>query len=133
MGNTHLTGLVVGDVAMVQNATFSATAEAVNARTVTIQLVDGAGDNINYKAAVNVFLATSASDLTVAAAPSAGTAIGAKGTIIKEHTAEVFMAVTTDVAGAVELTLTEVTAKNFFVAVVLPGGKIVVSSAIAFA
>lgn len=137
MGTTNYPGgLAVGSqgtvLSQIPTATIAAGAEAANVRRVTVQLKDENGANVAAKTAVEIWLAISQANVNVAAVPDGGFAVGTKGTIVKELVADQLALCVTDATGALEVDITESTAKSFFVAVKLPNGTIVVSTAIAF-
>ncbi len=111
--------------------TFTLGAEIGDARIVTIQLKDLNGANLAAKAKATVWVSDTAGGAPSAAAPDGGSAISA-GTLLKEHTAEVLLDAISTAAGVIGLTITESTAKSFFVNVAV-GNVVVSSAAVAFA
>lgn len=115
----------------VASATVTLTAEAANARTATVQLKSNQVRNLTALASVYAWLSDAAGGGLAAAAPSGGVAAGAAGAIHALVAGKSFMLVT-DVTGAVELVITEATAKTFYLNVLLPSGE-VSTTAVAFA
>jgi len=126
-------GISVDGYAMPTNATISVGTEGTNAISVTIQLVDGNGDNLTAIAGFSWYLSgDSAGAGIVGTAPNGGTAIGASGKIA-ELVAEKAGYLLTDATGKAIITLTDSTTPTFYLVVILPIGKVVISSAITFA
>ncbi len=126
-------GISVDGYAMPTNATISVGTEGTNAISVTIQLVDGNGDNLTAIAGFSWYLSgDSAGAGIVGTAPNDGTAIGASGKIA-ELVAEKAGYLLTDATGKAIITLTDSTTPTFYLVVILPIGKVVISSAITFA
>lgn len=116
----------------VDDVTFTFTAEAANARTVTIQ-AKGRGGNIAFPAVLDVFLSDVATGFGLAAvAPTGGVAIGASGAILNAKVAGKWLECQTTVAGLLALAVTEAGVKTFYVCVLLPDGSVKVSGALAF-
>lgn len=107
----------------------SATAEAANARTVTVQarapaLRTGEVQAITRAVPLRVWLSDAATGIGVAAsAPSGGVAIGTKGAVLAAVVAGKVLDCVTDATGALELVVTEATGKTFHVCVGLPDGS----------
>ena len=89
------------------------------------------GADIAYRAALPWYLSADANGDTISAAPDSGIAIGTDGLLI-EWTANVSGLVISESDGDIDVTLTESTAKSFYLVLVLPGGKLAVSGAITF-
>lgn len=118
-----------------QVAGFASPADAtitVATNTATIQLLDGAGNALATAAGVQWYLSDDAdgSSLT-AAAPSGGIAIGTDGLLI-EQTANTSGLLITESDGTADVALTEAGAATWYLVVVLPSGKLVVSDGIVF-
>lgn len=123
----------IGDLKnVVASASFTIGAEGTNAINVAIQLKDWNGADIAYRAALPWYLSADANGDTISAAPDSGIAIGTDGLLI-EWTANVSGLVISESDGDIDVTLTESTAKSFYLVLVLPGGKLAVSGAITFA
>lgn len=115
----------------VDEVTISAAAEASNARAVTIT-AKARGRAITSAAPLRVYLSDVSTGLDIAAsAPSGGIAIGASGKIQVVAVAGKVLDCLTSAAGVLILTVTESTAKTFYVCVQLPDGTIT-KSALAF-
>jgi hypothetical protein len=108
-------------------------AEAANAINVGIQLKDAAGANLAVRASVRAYLSDDANgDSIVAAAPSAGVAIGADGLLIPMVANKAFN-LTSEANGHIDITISEAGVKQLFLILVMPDGRLVPSAAIAFA
>lgn len=126
-------GLSVAGFASPANATITVGSEDTNAINVAVQLLDGNGDNLATAAGVQWYLSDDAdgSSLT-AAAPDGGAAIGTDGLLI-EQTANTSGLLVTESDGAADVALTEAGAATWYLVLVLPSGRVVVSGAITFA
>lgn len=125
MGRPHF-GVDVND------ASFTVGDEDADAINVAVQLQVG-GSDADQRTAVMCYLSSDSAGDSVAAAPDGGAAIGTDGSIIKEHTAELVFSVVSEADGEFDITITESTAKTFFLNVILPSGRVVTSPAITFA
>lgn len=116
----------------VEDVAFTIGAEASNAINVAIQL-KADGKDLDYRAAVWAYLSTDANgDNVTASAPSGGFAIGTDGVAI-EAVADKLALLISEADGDIDITITESTAKTFYLVVVLPDGSLKVSNAITFA
>lgn len=112
---------------------FTIGSEAANAINVAIQLTDRKnGGDIAERVALMWYLASNATGDAIATAPDGGIAIGTDGLLI-EHTNNVAGMVVSEVDGDIDVTITESTAKSFYLVLVAPDGKLYPSAAIAFA
>lgn len=112
---------------------FTIGAEATNAINVAIQLVDrDNGNEITERVGMTWYLASNATGDAIATAPDGGIAIGTDGLLL-EWTANVSGLVISEVDGDIDVTLTESTAKSFYLVLVAPDGKLYPSDAITFA
>ena len=112
---------------------FTIGSEAANAINVSIQLTDRKnGGDIAERVALMWYLASNATGDAIATAPDGGIAIGTDGLLI-EHTNNVAGVVVSEVDGDIDVTITESTAKTFYLVLVAPDGKLYPSSAITFA
>ena len=112
---------------------FTIGSEAANARNVSIQLTDRKnGGDIAERVALMWYLASNATGDAIATAPDGGIAIGTDGLLI-EHTNNVAGMVVSEVDGDIDVTITESTAKSFYLVLVAPDGKLYPSAAITFA
>jgi len=112
---------------------FTIGSEAANAINVSIQLTDRKnGGDIAERVALMWYLASNATGDAIATAPDGGIAIGTDGLLI-EHTNNVAGVVVSEVDGDIDVTITESTAKSFYLVLVAPDGKLYPSSAITFA
>lgn len=104
-------------------ATITPGAEAADEINVAIQLKNTDGSNVASIKAVDAWFGTSATDPTLAsAAPDGGAAAGANGKLV-ELVADKAFKLVTNATGAVNVVITESTAKSFFLWVALPNGK----------
>lgn len=114
-------------------ASFTVGAEAANAIAVTVQLSDRKnGGDMSERINVAWYLSADANGDTIAAAPSSGIAIGTDGLLI-EWTANVAGMVTSEADGDIDVVLTEAGTGTWYLALVMPDGKLYVSGAITFA
>ena len=112
---------------------FTIGAENTNAINVSIQLVDrDNGNELAERVALQWYLAADANGDTIASAPSGGIAIGTDGLLI-EHTNNIAGTVISEADGDIDVTLTESTAKSFYLILIAPDGKLYSSGAITFA
>ena len=112
---------------------FTIGSEAANAINVSIQLTDRKnGGDISERVALMWYLASNATGDAIATAPDGGIAIGTDGLLI-EHTNNVAGMVVSEVDGDIDVTITESTAKSFYLVLVAPDGKLYPSAAITFA
>lgn len=112
---------------------FTIGSEAANAINVAIQLTDRKnGGDISERVALMWYLASNATGDAIATAPDGGIAIGTDGLLI-EHTNNVAGMVVSEVDGDIDVTITESTAKSFYLVLVAPDGKLYPSAAITFA
>lgn len=114
-------------------STFTPGAEAGNAIAVACQLKDANGVNLTQAAQIRVWLAdASTAPFTVAAAaPDGGGAVTVGAAI--EAVADKVFNVTTNATGAFTLTVTESTAKTFYLIAAFPDGKVAKVADLAFA
>lgn len=112
---------------------FTIGAEGANAINVAIQLVDrDNGNEISERVGMTWYLASNATGDAIATAPDGGIAIGTDGLLL-EWTANLSGLVISEVDGDIDVTITESTAKSFYLVLVAPDGKIYPSAAITFA
>ena len=112
---------------------FTIGAENTNAINVAIQLLNrDNGNELTERVALQWYLAADANGDTIASAPSGGIAIGTDGLLI-EHTNNIAGTVISEADGDIDVTLTESTAKSFYLILIAPDGKLYPSGAITFA
>lgn len=110
---------------LVTDVEFTVGAEATNAINVAIQL-NNRGQDLGEAGAVYIYLSDDANGYSLAAsAPSSGWAIGTDGLLIPvvANKAALFIS---EGDGDIDITITESSAKDFYVVVVLPSGKLVI-------
>ena len=100
--------------------TLAAGAEATNAITVTITAKDLSAATIAAKRFMRVWIGDADGGAECAAAPNGGVSFGT-GTVIKQHTADKQWDVLSHTTGQIVLTITESTAKSFWLMVELAG------------
>lgn len=114
----------------VNGATISVGAENTNVRAITIQLVDAAGEDINYVAAVMIGVFADAGGLAfVGTGGSTGIAIGTDGALLALVAKKLFMA-TSEADGDIDLTWTDTGTEAAYLCVFLPNGKLIASAAL---
>ena len=113
--------------------TFTVGAEAANVINVAIQLLNTAGSALTGRGVVEVYLSDDANGDSVASSAE-GWAIGTDGTILKSDASNHSSLIISEVDGDIDIDITESTgADTYFLVVVLPGGRKVISDAIVFA
>ena len=112
---------------------FTIGAENTNAINVAIQLLNrDNGNELAERVALQWYLSSDANGDAISAAPSGGIAIGTDGLLI-EHTNNIAGTVISEADGDIDVTLTESTAKSFYLILIAPDGKLYSSGAITFA
>ncbi len=112
------------------DASITVGAENTNVRAITIQLKDAQGDDINYVETVEILLFLDAGGLAFAATGgSTGIAIGTDGALLPVVAKKYFKA-TSEADGDIDLTWTDTGTEVAFLAVRLPNGRLVFSSAL---
>jgi hypothetical protein len=123
---------VLVDVQPLAGATFTIGAEAAHVINVGIQLEDLNGDPLAARAALNAYLSDDANgDSVVATAPDT-VAIGTDGLAIPLVAKKCFL-LTGEVDGDIDINITNAAADTFYLVLVMPSGKLVVSGAITHA
>ena len=124
---THLRAQ--GDTRAV-TATITVGAEAADVRAITIQFSDGAGNDLNYRITVPVVvLADANGDAFVVTGGSTGIAVGADGALIALVAKKVFLAIS-EADGDLDLTWTDTGTEVAFLGLVMPTGRLIISSAL---
>lgn len=112
---------------------FTIGAEGTNAINVAIQLVDREnGNEITERTALHWYLSADTNGDAIATVPDGGIAIGTDGLLL-EWTANLSGLVISEVDGDIDVTITESTAKSFYLILIAPDGKLYSSGAITFA
>lgn len=107
--------------------------DTANTVNVAIQMNQGDEATACTEAiAFDLYLSSDAAGQTVDAAPSGGFAVGTDGTIIAEHTANVYAKCITEADGDFDLDMIDTASAATYVNVILPSGQIVTSSVINF-
>lgn len=105
-------------------------AESTNVRAITIQLLDGDGNDMAFRTPVQVWvLADANGDAFVATGGSTGIAIGTDGALLALVAKKAFIAIS-EADGDIDLTWTDTGTEAAYLAVVLPTGRMVISSAL---
>lgn len=127
-GNLVANGIEI--TSPVADATITVGAESSNARAITIQLKDANGVNIAYNARVEigVYLDATPTDF-VATGGSTGIGIGADGKLLAVVAKKRFVAISKN-NGSIKLTWTDTGTEAAFLGVILPTGRIVMSTAL---
>lgn len=117
------------------DASFTIGAEAGNTINVAVVIKqDKAQAAVASRRVLDVYLSDSSAGAgIIATAPSGGGAIGTNGVILASVTANKYLKVLATAAGLFDITFTEAGAKTFYLVVVIPNGRLVVSGAITFA
>lgn len=117
-----------------QDAAISIGTEATDAITVTIQLKGAGGANLEQIGHVHAYLSDAATGVAISGtAPATSVAAGTNGKIVKELTTKLAWWLQSSAAGVINLVITESGADTWYLVVVLPDGRQVVSDAITFA
>lgn len=104
--------------------------ESSNVRTITIQLKDAQGNDINYVETVEIIMFLDAGRLAfVVTGGSTGIAIGTDGALLAVVAKKYFLA-TSEADGDIDLTYTDTGTEVCYLGVRLPNGRIVMSSAL---
>ena len=132
---TEITALKAVDTALVGvcGATIVVGAAHTDTIAATIQLTDYAGDDIAYAGTVTAFLSSDSAGLNAAtAAPTTDLANGTDGEVEILLASHVYL-LTSEADGDIDVTLGYTTgAHDFFLVVVLPNGKRIVSTKFEF-
>ena len=123
------TGGVIDNKGAVQGATIVVGAEITNVRIITIQLTDANGADIAHSAAVQIaVLADANGDAFVTTGGSTGIAIGTDGALLTIVAKKAFLA-TSEADGDIDLTWTDTGTEAAYLAVILPNGRMIISTA----
>lgn len=112
---------------------FTVGVEAANAINVAVQLIDRMnGNEVGERIGLAWYLSSDANGDAIATAPTGGIAIGTAGLLL-EWTNNVSGWVVSEADGDIDVTLTDTGTPTFYLVLVMPDGKLYVSSAITFA
>lgn len=112
------------------DASITVGAEAGDARAITIQLKDAYGADINYVETIWAALYTTAARVAfVTTGGSTGIAIGTDGAALAIVAKKVFL-LTSEADGDIDLTWTDTGTEAAFLALYMPGGRVVMSAAL---
>ena len=119
--------------ANITGATFTIGTEATNVINVGIQLHKVSGGNLDVRGALMAYLSDDANgDSITATGPSTESAIGTDGVLGILLAKKIYFLVS-ESDGDIDIDLTETGAATWYLVLVMPSGKLVVSSAITFA
>lgn len=105
------------------DATVTVSDESTNVRTITIQLKDAKGNDIDYVETVNIGVFTDATRTAwVATGGSTGIAIGTDGALLTVVAKKYFIA-TSETDGDIDLTWTDTGTEAAYIGVQLPNGR----------
>lgn len=109
------------------------TVGASDTGTVDIQLLDHNGNPLETVGVLRGYLSDDAAGASMAAAaPSGGIAAGAEGVFSDDSGATAIFTVITNADGVANLIVTEAAADTWYMALILPNGRVAVSGAIVF-
>lgn len=111
-------------------ASIAVSDESTNVRTLTIQLQDALGNDINYVETVKVAVFSDATRTAFATGGSTGLAIGTDGALLAIVAKKLFI-VTSESDGDIDLTWTDTGTESVSVALYLPNGNVVTTAAFA--
>ena len=112
------------------DASITVGAENTNVRAITIQLKDANGKDIAYRETVMAYVFADANgDAFVATGGSTGIAIGTDGALLALVAKKAFILVS-EADGDIDLTWTDTGTEAAYLALRLPGGRMVFSSAL---
>ena len=115
------------------DAKFTVGAEAANVINVGVQLIDRHnGNQLGEAVGLPWYLSTVATGQVISTAPSGGIAIGTDGLLI-EWTANISGLVVSEADGDIDVDITDTGTPTFYLVLVAPDGKLLVSPAITFA
>lgn len=121
-----------GNLAITQpcvDASITVGAEAANVRIITIQLKDGAGNDINYVETVELIVFANAAGTAFATTGgSTGIEIGTDGALLAVVAKKLFLA-TSESDGDIDVTWTDTGTEAAYLGVRLPNGRVVMSDA----
>ena len=114
------------------SATFTIAAEGGNAIVMTIQFLDGAAKEMTQRNAIFAYLSDDANgDSVTGTGPSTETAIATDGVLIPLVAKKAYTLIS-ESDGDIGLTFTETGDKTWYLVLVMPDGRLVVSGAIDF-
>ena len=114
------------------DAVITVGAEADDAIAVGIQLQDASGVDLAHSAGIMAYISDNDDGSSVTATAPTSTAIGTDGLAIPIVTGKTFLLVS-EADGDIDLAIGEAGAGTWYLVLVLPNGKLVVSDAITFA
>ena len=123
-------GGIVDNIGAVADASIVVGAENANVRNITIQLKDAAGADIAVRQAVQIAVLLDANgDAFVVTGGSTGIAIGTDGALLAIVAKKLFLAIS-EADGDIDLTWTDTGTEAAYLAVILPNGKMIISTAL---
>jgi hypothetical protein len=110
-------------------ASIAVGAESTNVRAITVQVTDGAGGDLSYRAPVLIAVFADASgNAFVGTGGSTGIEVGTDGALLPIVAKKLFLAIT-EADGDLDLTWTDTGTEAAFLAVITPSGRLVISTA----
>lgn len=123
-------GGAIDDKGAVGGATITVGNESSDVRQIAIQLTDANGADIAVRAAVHIAVLLDANgDAFVVTGGSTGIAIGTDGALLTMVAKKLFLAIS-EADGDIDLTWTDTGTEAAYLAVILPNGKMIISSAL---
>jgi len=115
-------------------ATFSIGAEGSDIRVVSVQLKTAAGVDIAHRGAVQAYLANDANgDAIASATPSGGVIAGTDGLMLPSGgDSKKIFGLVSESDGDIDVSIEDTAGSTYYLALVLPNGKLAVSGAIVF-
>jgi len=105
-------------------------AKVTNTRPITVQLKDGQGKDLAYRGAVHVALLLDVNgDNFAVTGGTTGIAIGTDGALLPIVTKKHWLAIS-EADGDIDLTWTDTGTEVAYVAIILPNGKMIISTAL---
>ena len=130
------TGILLNSPSVkVYDAAITVGAFTASTDTINVAVQINQGDNATAVAeaiSFDLYLSSDSVGQTVDSAPSGGFAVGTDGTIIAEHTANVYAKCITEADGDFDINLVDTASAATYVNVILPSGQIVTSSVLSF-
>lgn len=112
------------------DATIAISSETTNVRTITVQLLDSAGADIDYVETFELVVFADAGKLAFATGGSTGVAIGTDGALLAIVAKKYFLC-TSEADGDWDGTWTDTGTESVAIGVRLPNGRIIMSAAFA--
>lgn len=127
-GKGNLVGKEIDITPKCADASITVSAENTNVRTVTIQLKDINGDDIDYPEAIFAAVFADANKTAFSSGGSTGLAIGTDGALLAVVAKKLFL-LTSESDGDIDLTWTDTGTDAAYLGLLLPTGRWVISDA----